>query len=62
LVLPPIVVQQEIVETMTTLDSVIQAADRAVRAATQLRSGLAESLLSGDHEIPEIYDRLLGAA
>ena len=62
LVLPPIVVQHEIVETMTTLDSAIQATDQAIRAATQLRSGLAESLLSGDHEIPETYDHFLGAA
>jgi restriction endonuclease S subunit len=46
LVLPPIVLQHEIVETVTTLDSVIQATDQAVRTATQLRSGLAESLLS----------------
>jgi type I restriction enzyme S subunit len=62
LVLPPIVVQHEIVETMTTLDSAIQATDQAIRAATQLRSGLAESLLSGAHEIPETYDHFLGAA
>jgi hypothetical protein len=44
------------------MDDVIQAAERAVVEAKNLRSGLLSDLLSGEHEIPVSYDELLGAA
>ena len=62
LVLPPLTEQQQIAETVSTMDDVIGAAQEAVFDAQGLRSGLLSELLSGDHEIPETYDRLLGAA
>jgi type I restriction enzyme S subunit len=60
--LPPIAIQQAIINDIAAMDIVIQTTDQAVKSAKQLRAGLAESLLSGDHKIPETYDRLLGAA
>ena len=60
--LPPIAEQKRIVEIVSSMDDVIQAAERAVVEAKSLRSGLLSDLLSGEHEIPVSYDELLGAA
>ena len=60
--LPPIAEQTRIVGVISSLDDVIRSADKAVADAKNLRSGLLSDLLSGAHEIPESYDRLLGAA
>ena len=62
LALPPLSEQKRIVETVTAMDDVVSATEQAVRVAQELRSGLLSSLISGDHEIPESYDYLLGAA
>jgi type I restriction enzyme S subunit len=59
---PPLSEQQRIVEIVSSMDDVIQAAERAVVEAKSLRSGLLSDLLSGEHEIPVSYDELLGAA
>ena len=60
--LPPISEQKRIVEIVSSMDDVIQAAESAVVEAKNLRSGLLSDLLSGEHEIPVSYDELLGAA
>ena len=60
--LPPLVEQHRIVEIVSSMDEVIQSTEQAVVKAQSLRSGLLSDLLSGEHEIPESYDRLLGAA
>jgi len=60
--LPPIDEQKRIVETVTAMDDVVSATEQAVRVAQELRSGLLSNLLTGEHEIPATYDRLLGAA
>jgi type I restriction enzyme S subunit len=62
LLIPPLPEQKRIVETVTAMDDVVGASEQAVRVAQELRSGLLSTLLSGEHEIPEAYDRLLGAA
>jgi type I restriction enzyme S subunit len=62
LVLPPLTEQQQIAEMVSAMDDVIGAAQEAVSDAQELRSGLLSDLLSGNHEIPESYDRLLGVA
>jgi type I restriction enzyme S subunit len=59
---PDVVEQKRIVEIVSSIDEVIQSADRAIADAKSLRSGLLSDLLSGAHEIPETYDRLMGAA
>lgn len=60
--LPSLKVQQQIVEVVSSVDEMIQSTEQAAANAKTLRSGLLSDLLSGDHEIPESYDRLLGAA
>jgi type I restriction enzyme S subunit len=47
---------------LSSVDEVVQATERAVVEAKNLRSGLLSDLLSGEHEIPVSYDGLLGAA
>jgi|GEM_PF-2661386 len=60
--LPPLTEQKRIVDVIGSVDGAIAGADRAAEDARNLRSGLLSDLLSGDHEIPEGYDELLGAA
>jgi type I restriction enzyme S subunit len=60
--LPPLKVQREIAEVANGLDEFILAVEQAVEEAKNLRYGLLSDLLSGEHQIPESYDRLLGAA
>jgi restriction endonuclease S subunit len=62
LMLPPIAEQKRIVDLVSSMDDMIKTTHHAVSNATRMRSGLLSDLLSGKHEIPESYDRLLGAA
>jgi type I restriction enzyme S subunit len=62
ILLPPLQDQRRIVDLVSSIDDVVQSTERAVADAKSLRSGLLSAVLSGDHEIPESYDRLLGAA
>ena len=59
---PPLDKQRDIASIISSIDRVVQEAELAVDKATSLRSGLLSDLLSGEHEIPASYDRLLGAA
>jgi restriction endonuclease S subunit len=54
--------QKRIVGIVSSLDEVIQSTEQNVAKAKSLRSGLLSDLLAGEHEIPESYDRFLGAA
>jgi len=60
--LPSLVEQSRIVDVVSSMDEIIKSVEQAVVDAKNLRSGLLSDLLSGAHEIPESYDRLLGAA
>lgn len=62
LTFPSLAEQQGIVEIVTAMDDFIRSAEQAVANTQHLRAGLLSNLLSGEHEIPESYDRLLGAA
>ena len=62
LLLPPIAEQRQIVEIVSSMDDSIQATQQTIVEAKNLRSGLLSDLLSGEHEIPAVYDKLLGAA
>jgi type I restriction enzyme S subunit len=59
---PPEIERSRISNILTSIEDVIQATERAVVEAKNLRSGLLSDLLSGEHEIPVSYDELLGAA
>jgi hypothetical protein len=44
---------------MESVDDQVQSAKSYEDSLRQLRSGLLQDLLSGDHEIPSSYDQLL---
>jgi len=62
LAVPPVEEQQRIVEILSSMDDSIQATEQTIVDAKNLRSGLLSDLLSGEHEIPAVYDKLLGEA
>jgi type I restriction enzyme S subunit len=62
ILLPPLTEQLRIASIVSCADDLIRATESAISAAKSLRSGLSSDLLSGEHEIPDSYDRLLGAA
>jgi type I restriction enzyme S subunit len=60
--LPPLSEQKRIVEIIHTFDEVISQTELTISKAQNLRSGLLSDLLSGEHEIPVTYDKVMGAA
>jgi type I restriction enzyme M protein len=59
---PSISKQTEIIENSDTFDIAISKSQIALDQAKILRSGLLSDLLSGEHEIPASYDKVIGAA
>jgi len=59
---PQIGVQQKIAELISQMDDFIESIQHASIEAKNLRSGLLSNLLSGEHEIPSSYDKVIGAA
>jgi type I restriction enzyme S subunit len=62
LLLPPLAEQKRIVEIISTIDELNAKTELALSEAKNLRSGLLSDLLSGEHEIPASYDKVMGAA
>ncbi len=60
--LPPLPEQKRIVEIVNTINEVISQTELTTSEAKNLRSGLLSDLLSGEHEIPASYDKVMGAA
>ena len=60
--LPPIPVQDRIGAVVSSFDEVLASSESALKSARDVRFGLLADLLSGEHEIPESYDRFLGVA
>jgi type I restriction enzyme S subunit len=60
--LPPIVEQIKLAELSSTFDTDISHLGIALEKSKILRSGLLSDLLSGTHEIPTTYDKVIGAA
>jgi len=59
---PSMKIQEEIVDLLTNFDEVIAATQKSVGDSKVLRSSLLSDLLSGEHEIPASYDKVVGAA
>ena len=59
---PPKSKQLEIVNLISLFDGEIAQSVRVIDETKQLRSGLLSDLLSGEHEIPASYDKVMGAA
>lgn len=60
--LPPLAEQKRIVEIIKTIDEVVTQTVVTMSQAKHLRAGLLSDLLSGTHEIPASYDKVIGAA
>jgi type I restriction enzyme S subunit len=60
--LPPLSEQKRIVEIIKTFDEFIAQTFLTTNEAKELKSGLLSDLLSGEHEIPASYDKVMGAA
>ena len=59
---PPLLEQARIVKIIEHLDEVVAKSELVIGEAKNLRSGLLSDLLSGDHQIPSSYDKVIGAA
>jgi type I restriction enzyme S subunit len=59
---PPIGEQKRIAAVISEMDEFIESIQRTSIEAKNLRSGLLSDLLSGEHEIPVTYDKVMGAA
>ena len=60
--IPPLPEQKRIVDIVNTIDEVISQTELTTSKAQNLRAGLLSDLLSGDHAIPNSYDKVMGAA
>ncbi len=60
--LPPLAEQKRIVEIINTIDVVISQTKLTTSKAQILRSGLLSDLLSGKHEIPASYEKVMDTA
>jgi type I restriction enzyme S subunit len=60
--LPPLPEQERIVDLISSMDDGISATEKLISQTKQMRSGLLSDLLSGEHEIPTSYDKVIGAA
>lgn len=59
--IPPFSEQLRIVEIIFTIDELVTNTASAIYRSKMLRSGLLSDLLSGDHEIPASYDKVMEA-
>jgi restriction endonuclease S subunit len=60
--IPPLSIQKEIVDLISGFELNISNSEETLNNAKSLRSGLLSDLLSGEHEIPASYDKVIGAA
>lgn len=60
--LPPLLEQRRIVALISEFDNFMELIESTQIYIKKLRSGLLSKLLSGDHEIPASYDKVIGAA
>jgi hypothetical protein len=47
---------------ISTMDEVVNKTESILAETQNLRSGLLSDLLSGEHEIPASYDKVIGTA
>lgn len=60
--LPPFKDQEKVSQLIRTFDQLIKDSTNLINSTQNLRSGLLADLLSGEHEIPASYDKIIGAA
>jgi type I restriction enzyme S subunit len=60
--LPDLAEQDEIFSVVSQIDTLIASTNDLIMQTITLRTGLLSDLLSGEHQIPASYDRVIGAA
>lgn len=60
--LPDLAEQDEIFSVVSQIDTLIARTNNLILQTIALRTGLLSDLLSGEHEIPTSYDKVIGAA
>lgn len=60
--IPPLSRQEEIVDLISGFELNISHLEESLNKTKTLRSGLLSDLLSGEHQIPASYDKVIGAA
>ena len=60
--IPAIEVQKELASVINEFDNFIIKLTKHIQSGLDLRQALLSDLLSGDHKIPESYDKAMGAA
>lgn len=60
--IPTIEVQKELASVINEFDNFIIKLTKQIHSGLDLRRALLSDLLSGDHKIPESYDKVMGAA
>jgi type I restriction enzyme S subunit len=60
--IPPLPEQKRIIEIIKSIDNVLSTTSCALSESKKLRTSLLSDLLSGEHEIPASYDKVMGAA
>jgi type I restriction enzyme S subunit len=60
--LPPMPQQEQLADLFGAFDANIARLNISLEKTQQLRSGILSDLLSGKHEIPASYDKVMGAA
>jgi hypothetical protein len=60
--IPSINEQRRISVSLNSFDAFLFELESAITSVTSLRSALLQGLLSGEHEILESYDSIMGAA
>ena len=59
--LPPFKDQETVSQLIRTFDQLIKDSTNLINSTQNLRSGILSNLLSGDHEIPSTYDKVIGS-
>lgn len=60
--IPKIEIQKELTSVINEFDNFIVKLTRQIHSGLELRKALLSNLLSGEHEIPASYDKVIGAA
>lgn len=62
IVIPPLETQKEIASLIGAWDDLIEECENNLSSSRNLKMGLLSELLSGEHDIPSSYDKVMGAA
>jgi hypothetical protein len=62
MLLPDLAYQQKLVAMIELFDSTLLGVQSSIASTKLLRSSLLSNLLNGDREIPESYNKVIGAA